>query len=107
MAQYCSGEPLGSADSLWPAWLREPDLVEGRQASPAMTASEQMFFLAAPLAHVIAYEEHLKSVRTARAPRSNRARLFRLNPYQDGMAAGAPDPTVELLASAPRRVTSR
>jgi hypothetical protein len=42
-----------------------------------MTAAEQMFFLGAPLAHVVAYEKLLKISRLLR-PVRNAARLTRL-----------------------------
>jgi hypothetical protein len=41
-----------------------------------MTASEQMYFLGAPLAHVLAYEQHIKAAR-ARSRRSDAGRLSR------------------------------
>ena len=34
-----------------------------------MTAAEQMFFVGAPLAHVVQYEEHLKAMRRDQAGR--------------------------------------
>jgi hypothetical protein len=61
----------------WHIWLRQPGHRDGEFAPEMMTAPEQMFFLGAPLAHVLAYEEHLKSLR-ASTRRSNGARLSRL-----------------------------
>ena len=43
-----------------------------RRAEPdqsTMTASELMFFYGAPLAHIVAYEQHLRSARNRQAMR--------------------------------------
>lgn len=50
-----------------------------------MTASEQMFFLGAPLAHVVAYERLLKAARLLRPERSA-ARLTRMTVRQAALA---------------------
>jgi hypothetical protein len=42
-----------------------------------MTAAEQMFFLGAPLAHVVEYEKMLR-IRRLKGPRMSAARLTRI-----------------------------
>jgi hypothetical protein len=44
----------------WWLELRVPSEEERRAGQLNMTASEQMFFVGAPLAHVVQYEDHLR-----------------------------------------------
>lgn len=77
MAQQLPGEAAGAEEYWWHIRLRQSGLSEGHLSAHTMTASEQMFFLGAPLAHVLTYEEHLKAMR--RRPSQMRAgRLSRL-----------------------------
>lgn len=45
----------------WWLELRVPSEEERRAAQLFMSASEQMFFVGAPLAHVVQYQEHLRA----------------------------------------------
>ena len=71
-------QPTVDAPYRWTARFHEP-LVAAAQLLPptTMTAAEQMFFLGAPLAHVVAYERLLKTARLLR-PQCGAARLSRL-----------------------------
>ena len=52
-----------SVERCWTVVLPRPRGAERFLRPETMTAGEQMFFLSAPLAHVVEYEEHLKSAR--------------------------------------------
>ena len=64
IAPRLTGEPRS-----WAVVLPRPS----KQARPLrpdeMNASEQMFFYGAPLAHVVCYEEHLRTLRAEKAAR--------------------------------------
>ena len=47
-----------------------------------MTASEQTFFLGAPLSHVVAYEEHRRASRLEMARRNMSRRRGHLRPWR-------------------------
>ena len=61
----------------WRLPLRDPRLAESHLAPRGMTAAEQMFFLGAPLAHVVEYEKRLR-VQRVKGPRRGAARLSRI-----------------------------
>lgn len=61
----------------WELPLHGPLAGRDPLTAATMTAAEQMFFLGAPLAHVVAYEKLLKISRLMRPERSA-ARLTRL-----------------------------
>ena len=61
----------------WEIWLRVPCRDDPLLAPEGMTVAEQMFFLGAPLAHVVEFKKHLRTRRT-QAPRLRGARLSRL-----------------------------
>ena len=50
----------------WTVQLRYPSAEERLTGRLNMTASEEMFFEGAPLAHVVQYEEHLRIRRASR-----------------------------------------
>ena len=56
----------------WHISLRRP-----LPTAERMTAGEQMFFLGAPLAHVVEYERHLRTLRVS-GPGRDTARLTRI-----------------------------
>ena len=53
----------------WTVVLPRPRGAERFLRPETMTAAEQMFFVGAPLAHVVQYEEHLKATRRDQAGR--------------------------------------
>lgn len=58
-------------------WLEGSDarsLGQVSEAAGCMTASEQMYFLGAPLAHVLNYEDELRDDRLRRAGNMRHAR---------------------------------
>lgn len=62
----------------WRLWLR-PRACDGRGlATERMTAAEQMFFLGAPLAHILDYEKGLRTRRN-REPQRTAGRLTRIS----------------------------
>jgi hypothetical protein len=62
--------PQPKAESrCWTVALPRPRGAERYLRAETMNAAEQMFFLDAPLAHVVQYEEHLRAVRQERATR--------------------------------------
>jgi hypothetical protein len=64
--------------------LRVPSEEERRAGQLNMSASEQMFFVGAPLAHVVQYEEHLRAKQRGELPRA-RKRKARF-PFDDESA---------------------
>ncbi len=61
----------------WPTYWPnsgKPDPSAHTLAAETMTASEQMFFLGAPLAHVVDYEEALREDRLRRSVNVRQAR---------------------------------
>jgi len=61
----------------WRLPLRDPRLADPHLTPQGMTAAEQMFFLGAPLAHVVEYEKRLR-VQRVKGPRRGAARLSRI-----------------------------
>lgn len=59
-------------------WIVELDGLLGPGDAAAMSASEQMFFLGAPLSHVVQYETEMKNARL-RAAAASRPILARLS----------------------------
>jgi hypothetical protein len=61
----------------WWLQLRVPSEEERRAGQLNMTASEQMFFVGAPLAHVVQYEEYLRAKQRRGLPcvRKHKARF--------------------------------
>lgn len=53
---------------------QEPAPAEVASVVTAMTASEQMFFLGSPLAHVVRYEDELRTERLERIANARQAR---------------------------------
>jgi hypothetical protein len=68
----------------WWLELRVPSEEERRAGQLNMSASEQMFFVGAPLAHVVQYEEHLRTTQWRELPcaRKRKARF----PFDDESA---------------------
>ena len=58
-----------SAERCWTIALPRPRGADRFLRPETMTAAEQMFFVGAPLAHVVQYEEHLKAMRRDQAGR--------------------------------------
>lgn len=59
---------------LWIEGSGQRPLGCGIDAGDSMTASEQMYFLGAPLAHVLHYEDELRDDRLRRATNMRHAR---------------------------------
>jgi len=62
MGSHSSAEsPTPAHRYAWWLQLRVPSAEERRAGRLNMSASEQMFFVGAPLAHVVRYEERLRA----------------------------------------------
>lgn len=59
------GHPPGTSGIL-PASFSGSRTIVDTDDHQLMTASEQMYFLGAPLAHVVQYQEHLRAARRTR-----------------------------------------
>jgi hypothetical protein len=60
---HFAGEQHWDERHCWELRLRRPDGIDPNVTPNMMTASEQMFFLNAPVAHVLDYEKHLRARR--------------------------------------------
>jgi hypothetical protein len=75
----------------WSVVLPRPRGAERFLRAETMNAAEQMFFFGAPLAHVVQYEEHLRSSRQEQAARRMMRGRGPLN-FGRELAALAPKP---------------
>ena len=77
--------PAPAHSYAWWLQLRVPSAEERRAGQLNLTASEQMFFVGAPLAHVVCYEEHLRAKQRRRlTPARTRKARFPLNEESSG-----------------------
>ena len=62
-------QPQSSPGRCWSVALPRPHGANRLLSPETMSAGEQMFFLGAPVAHVVQYEQHLRDLRHEQATR--------------------------------------
>jgi hypothetical protein len=71
VSEIVRADPFGRAYS-WEIPLRKPMIPDALLSPETMTAAEQMFFLGAPLAHVVEFEKRLRVRRAGEARTAGR-----------------------------------